>query len=154
VYGPPVDRDGPDVLGDDEDEYDEYHEDDEPAVGSRSLARAVTAPEALALASVVLAVVSLSGVGLLNGSPYLPQAFYDGGGAPDQSDLVLAVLLGAALTLLPVGLGVWALRGLPGDSPSRTTAGAGVLVALVSFALRLVLAARMAADERVPFVQF
>ena len=151
MYGPPVDRDRPDVLGDDEDEHDE---DDEPAGGSRSLVRAVTAPEALALASVVLAVVSLSGVGLLNGSPYLPQAFYDGGGAPEQSDLVLTVLLGAALALLPAALGVHALRRLPGDSPSRTTAGAGVLVALVSCSLRLVLAARTAADERVPFVQF
>lgn len=149
MYGPPVDLDGPDVLGDD----DRDAEDGELAARSRGVGRAVTAPEALALASLVLAVVSLLGVGLLNGSAYLPQGFY-GDGVPEQSDLVLTALLGAALALLPAALGVWALRRLPDDSPSSTTAGAGVLLALVSLVLRLVLAARTATDERVPFVQF
>ena len=75
----------------------------------------------------MLAGLSLAGFGLLNGSPYLPAAFQDG--PPERSTLVLTALLGAALALLPMGLGVWALRRLPDGSPSRTTAGAAVLVA-------------------------
>ena len=138
---------------DDEDllEDDEEHFDDESA--ARSVLRDLLAPEALALASLVLAVVSVLGIGLLNGSPYLPSLFSANGPA-EPSVLVLAALLGAALALLPAALGVVALRRLPFDSPSRTTAAAGVLVAGVSFVLRVVLAVRNAVDDSAQFVQF
>ncbi len=96
--------------------------DDDSANGS--VLRDVAAPEALALASLVLAVVSVLGISLLNGSPYLPLLF-SADGPTDSSVLVLAVLLGAALALLPAALAVVALRRLPFDSPSRTTAAAG-----------------------------
>ncbi len=49
---------------------------------------------------------------------------------------------GRALALLPVALGIWALSRLPDESPSRTTAGAAVVVAGVSVVLRLVIAVR------------
>ena len=137
--------DGEEFLEDDEDF------DDESEHGS--VLRDLAAPEALALASLVLAVVSVLGIGLLNGSPYLPSLF-SANGPTDSSVLVLAALLGAALALLPAALGVVALRRLPLDSPSRTTAAAGVLVAGVSCVLRVVLAVRTAVDDSAQFVQF
>ena len=138
--------DGEDLLEDDDEQFD-----DESADGS--VLRDLVAPEALALASLVLAVVSVLGIGLLNGSPYLPSLF-SADGPTDSSVLVLAALLGAALALLPVALGVVALRRLPVDSASRTTAAAGVLVAAVSFVLRVVLAVRNAVDDSAQFTQF
>jgi hypothetical protein len=136
---------------DDEDLLEGGHVDDESEVGS--VLRDLLAPEALALASLVLAVVSVLGLGLLNGSPYLP-SLYSGDGPTDSSVLVLAALLGAALALLPAALGVVALRRLPLGSSSRTTAAAGVLVAGVSCGLRVVLAVRNAVDDSATFVQF
>jgi hypothetical protein len=144
-----MDRDRPDVLGDDDEQGDDEQW-SEPAFPG--LARAVLAPEALALASVVLATVSLLGLGLLNGMPYLPLSFDQG--PPQGSDLLAPALLGAGLALLPLVFGTWALRRLPEDSPSRTTAGAGVLLAGVSVVLRLVIAVRAGADDSMPFVQF
>ena len=138
--------DDEDLLEDDGEQFD-----DESA--ARSVLRDLVAPEALALASLVLAVVSVLGIGLLNGSPYLPSLFSADGPA-EPYVLVLAALLGAALALLPAALGVVALRRLPFDSPSRTTAAAGVLVAGVSCVLRVVLAVRTAVDDSAQFVQF
>lgn len=152
MYGPPVDRDRPDVLGTDDDGYDGYDEDaSEPA--RRSVLRAVTAPEALALAALVLGGISLLGIGLLNGMTFLPPSYDQG--PPERADLVAAALLGAGLALVPVGLGAWALRRLPDDSPSRVTAGAAVVVAGVSVLLRLVIAVRTGNDgNSLPFLQF
>ena len=150
-----MDLDRPDVLGaDGDDGYDEhgYDEHGYDAPAREGIVQAVLTPEALALASLVLAGVSLTGFGLLNGSPYLPSAFQDG--PPGRTVLVLTALLGAALALLPLALGVWALRRLPDGSSSRTTAAAGVVVASVSVVLRLVIAARTAADESVSYGQF
>ena len=150
MYGPTVDREHPDLLGDEQDD-DDFDDEDVRESGARSVARAAVAPEALALASVLLAVVSLLGVGLLNGSPYLPQSF--DGTPPGRSSLVVTALLGAGLALLPAGLGTWALLRLPEGSPARATAGAGVLIAGLSVVLRLVLAARTASNDS-PFFQF
>ncbi len=158
MYGPPVDREHPDLLGDeqddDADDADDIDDTDDDVGESavRAVVRAAVAPEAVALASVLLATVSLLGVGLLNGSPYLPPSF--DGTPPEGSILVLTALLGAGLALLPVGLGAWSLLRLPEGSPARATAGAGVLVAGVSVVLRLVLAARTAADDGAPYFQF
>ena len=121
------------------------------AVGE--LVRSATAPECLALASLVLATTSVLGVGLLNGSPYLPQQFSPDG-PPDPAVLALVALLGAGLALVPLVLGAVALRRLGDDSPSRTTAGAGVLLAAVALVLRLVITVRTATDETAQFVQF
>ncbi len=142
MYGPAVDREHPDLLGD---QQDDDADDDVRESAAREVVRAAVAPEALALAAVLLATVSLLGVGLLNGSPYLPPSF--DGTPPGRSVLVGTALLGAGLALLPAGLGAWALLRLPEGSPSRATAGAGVLVAGLSVVLRLVLAARTASDD-------
>ena len=146
MYGPPVDRDRPDLLGadDEHDDDDRYDQDGSESVG-RTVVRAVTAPEALGLAALVLAVVSLLGMGLLNGIAYLSLSFDQG--QPERPSLVAVALLGAALALLPVGLGVWALRRLPDESPYRTIAGAAVVVAGVSVLLRLVIAVRTGAEQ-------
>lgn len=147
-----MDRDRPDVIGDDQDGDDDVDEgfDDDPASGG--LLRSVLTPEALALASVVLATVSLLGVGLLNGMTYLAPAWDQA--PPDGPDLLAPALLGAGLALLPALLGLWALRGLPDGSPSRGTAGAGVLLAAVAVVLRLLIAVRASSSDGFPFAQF
>ena len=152
VYGPPVDRDRPDLLG---------RRRRRRPVRRRARARsgrrlrpaAVLAPEALALASLVLAAVSLVGFGLLNGSPYLPRSYRPGGPARAVEPRPRRAAR-AGLALLPAVLGVGALRRLPESSPSRTIAGAAVLVAALSVVLRLVIAVRTAVDDSVPFVPF
>lgn len=94
-------------------------------------------PAALAVASLVLGTLSLGGFGLVNGSNYvLP--FVEG-----QSTIVrtvLAGLLGAVIALAAVGLGVWAKsRAHPGDPAwVPRIASAGVLIASIAVALRLV----------------
>jgi hypothetical protein len=102
---------------------------------------------------VTCSATSRTTLGLLNGSAYVSMFTLEGG-PPAQSTFVLSALIGAGLALLPALLGVAALRRLPEDSPSRALAGAGVVVAAVSVALRLVVAARTAADETVQFVPF
>lgn len=143
-YGARVDDDR-DLLGDDD------RDDERPEGGV--LGGAAGAPEALALASLVLAAVSVAGFGLLNGPPYLP-ALYSGGGPPVTRLAVTASLIGAGLALLPAALGAVALRRLPEVSAWRAVAGAGVLVAVLSAVLRLAIGALTAADDSVQFVQF
>lgn len=141
---------------DSRDLIDDEHDSDDDGYGREpgsGLLSAVTAPEVLALASVVLAVVSITGLGLLNGSVYVQLGSYTGD-APQQAVLVGAALLGVGLALLPAALGGLALRRLPDDSPSRVLAGAGVLIAAVSALLRLVMALRAAADDTVQYVPF
>lgn len=112
----------------------------------------MTTPEVLALASLLLAAISLLGIGLLNGSPYVTE-LYSGSG-PDTSLAVTASLIGAGLALLPIALGAAALRRLPEASRSRVIAGTGVLLAAVSVVLRLAVAVRLALDDNAHFVQF
>ena len=145
-----MDDDRIELLGD-EDEDDDGEPRGPSAV--RDLVRSATAPECLALASLVLAAISILGVGLLNGSPYLPQQYVPDG-PPDPASLALIPLLGAGLALVPLTLGAVALRRLDAHSPSRTTAGAGVLLASVAVVLRLVVTIRTATDENAQFVQF
>src|SRR5688572_27694685 len=123
------------------------HDDDRPA----PVAEGLRAPETLALASLVLAAVSLLGFGLMNGSPLVPQVYGEIG--PNVTRAVVAALIGAGLALLPVGMGAVALRRLPESSSSRRLAGAGVLVGGLSFVLRLVVAVRMGTEENLQFVQ-
>ena len=146
MYGPPVDRDRPDVFGADDDEQVDGYDEDVHDPGGRTVLRAATAPEALGLGALVLAFVSVLGIGLLNGMQYVPPS-YDQGPAAQQSGLVAAALVGVGLALLPLGLGAWALRRLPEASPARTTAGAAVVVAAVSVGLRLVIAVRAGVDD-------
>lgn len=140
-----MDQTSRDLIGDE----DFAGEDDLPAAG---VMQAVTAPDVLALASLLLAVLSLLGLGLLNGSPYVPELY--GGTGPELSLAITASLLGAGLALLPAALGAAALRRLPDDSRFRVIAGAGVLLAAVSVVLRLAVTVRLAMDENLHFVQF
>ena len=124
------------------------HDDDRPA----PVADALRAPETLALASLVLGAISLTGFGLMNGSAFVPQLYASTG--PDVTRAVIAALVGAGLALLPLGVGVAALRRLPEGSSSRALAGAGILLAAVSVVLRLVVAARVGLEDDVQFMQF
>jgi hypothetical protein len=142
-----MDHDGRDMIGD---AGPDDEQDDERRRASRG--ESVTAPEVLALASLLLAAISLLGLGLLNGAPYVP-ALYSGAG-PDRSLAVTSALVGACLALLPAVLGAAALSRLPDESPWRVPAGTGVLLAATSLLLRLAVAARIAMEDDVQFVQF
>ena len=109
------------------------------------LVQAILAPQAMALASMVLAAVSLFGLGLMNGTAYLPMLFSSG--PPERSMLVAALLLGVVLTLMPTALGALALRRIPEDGPWRAVAGAGVLLGLLAFVLRLAVMVMTALDD-------
>jgi hypothetical protein len=104
------------------------------------------APEVQAVVALVLAVASLFGYGLLNGSAYLFQYV---SGQPQKTRLVLAALLGAAFALVPVWLG-WraAARTLAADPRwVGTLARAAVVLGLISLVLRLVMAVIVAATS-------
>jgi hypothetical protein len=144
-----VDEDRCDLIGADSADKEDGH----GQATLTELLQAVRAPEVLALVSVLLAVISLAGLGLLNGSPYLP-ALSSGSVPPDKSAAVAVSLLGAALALIPATLGAIALYRLQSPSSWRAIAGAGLLLALLSLVLRLTVAAMVAADDAVQFVQF
>jgi len=132
----------------DREAYDEIGDDDRSRAPSSGNAGA----SVLALAAFVLAVSSLLGFGLLNGSSFLP--FND---TADQGrTAVLAGLLGAALALLPVGLGLRAVAVLDDDDPDWTAllARASVVVAAVSIVLRLVVTLVQATTDSGGFVRF
>ena len=94
-------------------------------------------PAALAIGAVVIASLSLGGFGLLNGSNYVLPLTQ---GMSSTARTVLAGLLGAALALVPVVLGVMARgRTRPGDPAwVARLAQAGVLLGGAAFVLRLV----------------
>lgn len=134
----------------DREAYDEIGDDDRsPAPPSRYAAASV-----LALAAFVLAVASLLGFGLLNGSSFIAPAFDDVG--PQDQTAVLSGLLGAALALLPVGLGLRAVAVLDDDDPdwTATLARAAVVVAGASIALRLAVTLVQATTDSAVFVRF
>lgn len=141
--------DRPDLVVQGSEPDDGEWEDDTRGPG---LLRQALAPEALALTSVVLAAVSLIGLGLLNGTAYLPLLY--GSGAPDRSSLIAAGLLGAGLALVPTALGVVALRRLSDDGRWGAVAGAGAVLGAVACLLRLVNAAMTAAQDEAPFPPF
>ena len=136
-----------DLIGD-----EDFDDDQDRELDSDSIWLDVTSPEALSLAAVVLAALSLAGLGLLNGPPYVPALYSEPG--LQRSLAVTASLLGVGLALLPAALGAVALRRLPVGSPCRAIAGAAVLLALLSVLLRLAVAVRTAAEDAVQFVQF
>ncbi|CAN5201133.1 hypothetical protein BH24ACT10_BH24ACT10_08520 [soil metagenome] len=111
--------------------------DDEDLADAPQWAGPMGDPAALAITSVVLGTLSLSGLGLLNGGSYIfPLSL----GVASTTRLVLAGLLGAALALAAAVLGVVALhRAHPGDPGwvSRLAA-AGALLAGTACVLRLV----------------
>ena len=92
-------------------------------------------PEVLAPAGFALAVASLLGFGVLNGSIVLILAAGDG--APSTAVQVAAGLLGAALAAIPFILGLEAVRHLLADDPvwlvglSRATVLLGAIVVIL-----------------------
>jgi hypothetical protein len=97
------------------------------------------AEEVLAVTAFALAVLSLAGFGLLNGSTYIhPLLTADN----DRTRLVLGALLGAVLALVPVWLG-WRVisRSLPSDPGwAMTLARSAMLLGMASAVLRVVAA--------------
>ena len=135
--GDPLDSD---VLDDD---YD-----DEP----EAMREAFDAPQIMSISAFVLAVLSFGGFGLMNGAAYIPGQLT----TPDQNDrMVFTLVLGAALTLLPIALG-WhaASRTLDDDPPwIATLARSAMVLGLGSMVLRLLAAFIQAAqDHPTPFV--
>jgi hypothetical protein len=103
------------------------------------------APEVQAAVALVLAIASIWGFGLLNGSYYVFLSV--GPGDSIKTANVLSALLGAALSLLPVVLG-WRASARVLESDPRwvaTAARAAVLLGLLAVVLRLVLAVLAAA---------
>ena len=96
-------------------------------------------PEVVAVVALVLAVGSVFGFGVLNGSVYTAPWLAIG---PNHAAVVTGALIGAALSLLPVWLG-WRVssRALAGDATWVSVAARTALVlGLVSLVLRLVVA--------------
>ena len=102
-------------------------------------------PAALAVAAVVLATVSLTGAGLLNGSNYVLPFTQ---GAPSTARVVGSGLVGALLAGVPVLLGRTAQRRThPGDPAwVPRIAQAGVVLGAIAVVLRLVVTATAAAQ--------
>jgi hypothetical protein len=102
------------------------------------------APPVLALISFVLAVLSLAGFGLMNGTTYVVPFLND---QPQHDRLVVGVLIGAALALVPVALG-WRSANIQTDLPwASVLAKAAVILGLGSFVLRLVVAIVQATQD-------
>jgi hypothetical protein len=104
------------------------------------------APAVLALVAFIAAILSLAGLGLMNGTNYI-YPFLNG--EPQKSRLVIGLLIGAALALIPAALG-WrsASRMIQADPPwAAVLARASILLGLSSFVLRLVLAGIQASQD-------
>jgi hypothetical protein len=121
------------------------HDEDEDEIGYAPRVVPTADPAALAIASLVLATLSLSGFGLLNGASYV---YPLGQNAGEATRVALAGLLGAGFALVPVLLAAMAQRRThPGD-PSWVPrlAQAGLLLGLLAFVLRLVMTATTLAE--------
>jgi hypothetical protein len=98
------------------------------------------APEVQSLVAFVLSLLSVTGIGVLNGAAY---AFTSLSSATDyKSRNIVAALLGAAFALLPIVLG-WRVSARVLDTDPRwvaTFARAAVVLGLLALVLRLVLA--------------
>jgi hypothetical protein len=136
----------PDVIvigsADDEELDDPWH-DNIVAAGE-----SFGAPDVLAVVAFVMAVASFLTFGLMNGSTYVYPTLT---GVDDRSNTpyVLATMLGAALSLLPVWLG-WKAASQWLDSDARwvaVLARAAVILGLTSGALRLVVAVVQATND-------
>ena len=104
------------------------------------------APEVTALLGFVLAVASVFGFGLMNGTTYTAP-FLTGG--QSKTTLVIGLLVGAALALIPTWLG-WrtTAQALPDDPRWVLALGrTALLLGLGSVALRLVIAVIQASHD-------
>ena len=132
TFGEPLDDD--DIVGDEIDDAPE------------ALGDAFDTPHVLALVAFVLAVLSVAGFGLMNGSTYIAPLLTN----EDQNGrLVFGLVVGAALALIPVALG-WhaASRTLEDDAPWVVTlARTAMLLGLGSMVLRLVVAIIQATQD-------
>ena len=128
-------------LDDEVDESDDGTGDEPEALGE-----AFDAPPVVALVAFVLAILSIAGFGLMNGSTYVAPIVDN---QPHTGRLVFGLVVGAALALVPVGLGWHASsRTLEDDAPwVSVLARAAMLIGLASMALRLVLAVIQASQD-------
>ena len=127
--------------------------DDEPDAPPSRL-EPYTRPEVLGIAAFVLAVASLLGFGVFNGSIVL--ILTETNGPPSSAAMVGAGLLGVALASLPVWMGLAAVRNLLEDDPLWTAAvaRAAVLVGLVAVVMRLATTAAQAAGGGSHFITY
>ena len=105
------------------------------------------APEVQALTAFTLAVLSICGFGLLNGTTYLFTSL--SAVETYRTRAVFAALLGAAFALLPVIIG-WRASARVLSTDARwiaTLARSAVLLGLISLVLRLVLAVIVAGTD-------
>jgi hypothetical protein len=100
-------------------------------------------PTVLAVTAVVLAVLSLAGFGLMNGTAYVVPLLT---GQSQQARLLTGLLVGAALALVPVALG-WRAASRAALGWPVTLGRAAVLLGLTSFVLRLVVAVVQATTD-------
>lgn len=106
------------------------------------------APEVLASVALVLAIASFFGWGLMNGTAYIVPLLSNFEG-DNSTRIVLGTLLGAAMAMIPVGLG-WRASSRLLDSDPRwvaTVARTAIVLGLASGALRLVVAFIEAAHD-------
>src|SRR3954468_10498966 len=138
------------TFGEPEDDVLDDDYDDEP----EAIREAFDAPQIMSIVAFVLAVLSFAGFGLMNGSAYISPLIT---GEDQNGRVVFALVLGAALALLPLGLG-WhaASRTLDDDPPwIATLARSAMVLGLGSMALRLVIAIIQSAQEGATgFVRF
>jgi hypothetical protein len=122
------------------DELDDSYGEPEP------IRDAFDAPQVVAIVAFVTAVVSFAGFGLMNGSSYIAPFLT---GEEQNGRLVLGLVLGAALALLPVGLGWHSASHTLDDDPAwiGTLARSAMVLGLASMALRLVVAIIQASQE-------
>jgi len=136
-------------LDDEVDESDDGTGDEPEALGE-----AFDAPQVIAVIAFVLAVLSFAGFGLMNGSAYVTPHVTN---EPQTGRLVFGLVLGAALALVPVGLGWHAASRTLEDDPQWVAALArsAMLIGLASMLLRLVIAVIQASQDGViGFVRF
>ena len=135
---------------------DDEVDDSDDGVGDEpeALGEAFDAPQVVAVVAFVLAVLSFAGFGLMNGTAYVaPLVTNDA----QTGRLVFGLVLGAALALVPVGLGWHAASRTLEDDPAwiAMLARSAMLIGLASMALRLVIAVIQSSQDGVAgFVRF
>ena len=134
--------------------HDQEHELDEDGLDTGSRLDSYRNPEVLGLAGFALAVASLLGFGVLNGTIVLILAA--GEGPPSTGVQVAAGLLGAALAAIPLLLGMEAVRNLLEDDPVWVSgvARAAVLLGAIVVVLRLLQTAAQAISNGSPYVNY
>lgn len=135
---------------------DDEADDTDDGIGDEpeALTDSFDTPHVVAVIAFVLAILSFAGFGLMNGSAYVtPHLTND----PQTGRLVFALVVGAALALVPVGLGWHAASRTLEDDPQwvATLARSAMLIGLASMLLRLVIAVIQASqDGSISLVRF